>query len=145
MSISGGKSILLSNAKKVTDPEAVSRIQKNFRSKIRVIDLKKESVTATDLMPVGFGRPSLPAWTELFVDGKPMNLSRWPNDTVNSSGKSIMKEIFRERIFIIKEMPSLVMMILVRQDGQRLLRCGLQVILPGAIQMIWFAWLLLIL
>lgn len=87
VSISGGKNILLSNAKKVTDPTAVRRIQKEFLSKIKVIDLKKESVTTTDLMPVGFGRPSLPAWTELFVDGKPMNLSRWPNDTVKLIGK----------------------------------------------------------
>lgn len=100
VSISGGKSILLSNAKKVTDQDAVNRIQKEFLSKIKVIDLKKESVTASDLMPVGFGRPSLPAWTELFVDGKPMNLSRWPNESEKLIGKIYNEgNIPRENIY----------------------------------------------
>jgi hypothetical protein len=87
VSVTGGKSIRLSNAKKVTEQAAIRRIQKEFLSKIKVIDLKKEGVVAADLMPVGFSRPSVPAWTELFVDGKPMRLSRWPNDTVKLIGK----------------------------------------------------------
>jgi hypothetical protein len=87
VSVTGGKSIRLSNAKKVTEQAAIRRIQKEFLSKIKVIDLKKEGVVAADLMPVGFSRPSVPAWTELFVDGNPMRLSRWPNDTVQLIGK----------------------------------------------------------
>jgi len=87
VSVSGGKNIRLSHARKVTDKMATRRIQKEYLSKIKVIDLKKEGVVATGLMPVGFSRPSVPAWTELFIDGKPMRLSRWPNDTVQLIGK----------------------------------------------------------
>lgn len=38
---------------------------------------------------VGFARPSLNAWTELFVNGQPMHLSRWPNKGMIKMGKVI--------------------------------------------------------
>lgn len=87
VSVSGGRNIRLSAATKVTDPAVVKRIQKEYLSNIRVIDLKKEKINAVDLMPVGFSRASVPAWTELFIDGQPMRLSRWPNDTTKLIGK----------------------------------------------------------
>lgn len=40
---------------------------------------------------VGFARPSQNSWMELFVNGKPMHLSRWPNQGMIPMGKVIDK------------------------------------------------------
>ena len=39
------------------------------------------------LHATGFGRPSQVAWTEIFVDGQPLRIARWPNDSTVMIGK----------------------------------------------------------
>ena len=39
------------------------------------------------LRNVGFSRPYGPAWGEIFVNGKPMHLAQWPNNTMIPMGK----------------------------------------------------------
>lgn len=87
VSVSGGVNVPLTRAVAVTDRAARERIQPEFRDNVRAIDLKKLGVEIADLHPVGFSRPSVPSWTELFVDEAPMSLSRFPNDTVLFIGK----------------------------------------------------------
>lgn len=40
-----------------------------------------------EIKNVGFSRPSQNSWAELFVNGKPMHLSRWPNEGMIRMGK----------------------------------------------------------
>lgn len=42
-----------------------------------------------DIRSVGFARPSHNSWMELFINGKPMHLSRWPNKGLIPMGKII--------------------------------------------------------
>lgn len=87
VSVAGGISLPVKEARKVTDKEIMSRLSVTHREYIRELDLKRLGIPVADLRPSGFSRPSTPSWTEVFVDGKPLKLSRWPNDSVLQIGK----------------------------------------------------------
>lgn len=93
VSISGGKSLSPKQLKPVKDPVVLQRLQPQVKRFIREIDLDKARLPLTGLHAVGFGRPSQAAWTELFIDGQPMHLSRWPNDTTVAIGKIVQSGI----------------------------------------------------
>ena len=74
----GGKEVTGFSA--VTDPAVLRRIQEPYRAHIVQADLKKSGITDFGvLMPRGFYRPMYPAGLELFFQGRPMQLARWPN------------------------------------------------------------------
>jgi len=75
----GGKTINNDLIKAVTDKKWLARFQPEFRNKIREIDLKAVGVDPGVLRPVGFGRPMAPSWMEVFLNGKPGEIARWPN------------------------------------------------------------------
>lgn len=85
--ISGGRKIPLAQVKKIRDAKINERLQSPMRGVVRELDLGKLNIPMTDLRASGFGRPSSPAWTELFADDAPLNLSRWPNDSTVRIGK----------------------------------------------------------
>jgi len=63
----------------VTDPAILARLPEEARGKVREADLKAQGITHYGEMPPrGMGRPAAPM-LELFFDGKPMQLARWPN------------------------------------------------------------------
>ncbi|NUQ63721.1 MAG: right-handed parallel beta-helix repeat-containing protein [Pirellulales bacterium] len=65
----------------VTDPAVLDRLDEKARGEVRQVDLKTLGIS--DFGPMksrGFGRPTTPAHCELFYDGKPMTLARWPNE-----------------------------------------------------------------
>lgn len=76
VSISGGKEIPLSAMKKVSDKKIIARLPESARKQIREIDFNRLNIPMTDLRPSGFGRPSSPAWSELFANDAPLSLSR---------------------------------------------------------------------
>jgi hypothetical protein len=70
--------------------EILFRFQKDVQNKIVEIDLKREGIFDYGKMrPVGFSRPFGPAWAELFVNGEPYELARWPNDSTSEMGRVI--------------------------------------------------------
>jgi len=90
--IHGGRKIPLQSAQKVKDADVLVRLNSSVRNKIVEIDLDTEEIHNTgELRPVGFARPFGPAWAELFVNGKPYSLARWPNDSTVKMGKVIDK------------------------------------------------------
>lgn len=89
VSISGGKAIPLNRLKKITDRDILSRLQPHTRTHIKEIDLKTMGIGLDGLRASGFGRPSMAAWSELFVNEMPMSISRWPNDSTVLIGKII--------------------------------------------------------
>lgn len=88
--INGGLRLSSKMVRPVTNPEVLSRLQPEFSAKIREIDLNKTDVALHQIRPSGFGRPSLPSWSEIFVDDQPMTLSRWPNDSMALIGKIVV-------------------------------------------------------
>lgn len=75
----GGKTIPIKLIKPVSDKNYLSRFQPQVRNRIREINLKEAGVDPGKLRPVGFGRPFGPSWMEVFVNGTPGQIARWPN------------------------------------------------------------------
>lgn len=87
VTISGGKSVTRNSLKPVKEQAVLGRLQPQVRSLIREIDFKKNRMELVGLHATGFGRPSQVAWTEIFVDGQPLRIARWPNDSTVMIGK----------------------------------------------------------
>ena len=79
----GGRT--LSGFQPVTDPAVLNRLDEKARGGVRQVDLRALGITEFGQMQSrGFGRPTTPAHCELFCDGKPMTLARWPNEGESS-------------------------------------------------------------
>ena len=75
----GGRT--LSGFRPVTDPAVLNRLQEKARGGVRQIDLRALGIHEYgEMKSRGFSRPTTPAHCELFCDGKPMTLARWPNE-----------------------------------------------------------------
>ncbi|MFC1672378.1 right-handed parallel beta-helix repeat-containing protein, partial [Planctomycetota bacterium] len=75
----GGRKI--TGFKPVTDQAVLKRLPAESRSKVMQCDLKAKGITDYGELKVrGFGQQASPPTLELYFDGKPMTLSRWPNE-----------------------------------------------------------------
>jgi len=64
----------------VTDKGILARLPAEARDKVRQCNLRALGIKDYDELKVrGFSQPPSPPTLELFVDGKPMTLARWPN------------------------------------------------------------------
>ncbi|MDH7571756.1 MAG: hypothetical protein QHJ73_19420, partial [Armatimonadota bacterium] len=64
----------------VTDPDVLRRLPEEARGKVMRCDLRAQGITDYGRLAVrGFAQPPAPPTLELFVDGQPMTLARWPN------------------------------------------------------------------
>jgi len=65
----------------VDDPDVTARLDEQARAHVRQVDLRKAGLSSFgDLSSRGFGRPTTPSHCELFWNGQPMTLARWPNE-----------------------------------------------------------------
>lgn len=85
--ISGGKHLPAKALKEVKDRNVLSRLQPEIRKSVREIDFKDLHTNLAGLHASGFGRPSLPAWTQVYIDNHTLNIARWPNDSTVAIGK----------------------------------------------------------
>jgi hypothetical protein len=77
--VTGGKQV--TDWAPVTDPLILARLASVSKGHVLQANLKAQGVTDFGaLTSRGFGRPITPAGLELFFNGAPMPLSRWPND-----------------------------------------------------------------
>jgi len=64
----------------VSDPSLLSRLDPRARGRVLQADLSAQGIRDFGtLRRRGFGAPIVPAALELFCDGRPMTLARWPN------------------------------------------------------------------
>ncbi len=78
--------------KRVQDKSILARLPQDARGKILQLDLKTKGITGFgSLQPHGFGFDAQPV-TELFFDGKPMQLARWPNEGFVKVADVVKKE-----------------------------------------------------
>jgi len=65
----------------VRDAATLQRLPEAARAHVLVADLRAQGITNFgELRSRGFGRSLTPAHLELFFDGQPMTLARWPNE-----------------------------------------------------------------
>ncbi len=75
----GGK--VVSGFKPAADPAVLERLEEKARGHVLESDLRAQGIQDFgQLRSRGFGRPNAPAHLEMFFQGKPMELARWPND-----------------------------------------------------------------
>jgi hypothetical protein len=64
----------------VTAPAILNRLPEEAKGKVMQCDLHAQGITDFGRLAVrGFGQPPSPPTLELFVNGRPMTLARWPN------------------------------------------------------------------
>lgn len=74
----------------VRDPSVLARIAPEAREKVQVCDLKKLGLTDYGTLAVrGFGQPPSPPTVEVYADGEPQTLARWPNKGFVMAGKLV--------------------------------------------------------
>ncbi len=67
--------------KPVSDPTVRARLDEAARGRVRQCDLRALGISDLgEMHSRGFGRPTTAAHCELFFDGRPMTLARWPNE-----------------------------------------------------------------
>ena len=90
VSVSGDVVIPVNKAVRIKDKQILSRIDKALVNKIYEIDFAKMDISIEGLHAVGFGRASKEGWSELVVNGEPLKISRWPNESMEPIGKVIV-------------------------------------------------------
>ncbi|MCX7045411.1 MAG: right-handed parallel beta-helix repeat-containing protein [Candidatus Sumerlaeota bacterium] len=74
----------------VRDTAVMARLAPEARDKVMVCDLKAQGLVDYGKLAVrGFAQPPAPPTVELYVDGEPQTLARWPNDGFVKAGKLI--------------------------------------------------------
>lgn len=82
----GGRRI--SGFQPVTDATVLERLPQESRGKVLRCDLRAQGITDYGQLAVrGYAQPPAPPTLELFVDGKPMTIARWPNTGFVGIGK----------------------------------------------------------
>jgi Concanavalin A-like lectin/glucanases superfamily/Right handed beta helix region len=80
-----GKSVFYGGARlrgfqPVADAAILARLPREARARVLRCDLRAHGITDYGQLAVrGFGQPPAPPTLEVFVDGRPMTLARWPN------------------------------------------------------------------
>lgn len=86
--LSGGKAVK-DCLRRVKDASVLERVEPRLHKYLYELDFKKHGLALSDIHAVGFGRASIPAWSELFTDEGPLSLSRWPKDSMVLIGKVV--------------------------------------------------------
>ncbi len=74
----------------VKDDAILRRLPEEARGKVLQCDLRAQGIDDFGQLAVrGFGQPASPPTLELFVDGQPMTLARWPNEGFVGIGQLI--------------------------------------------------------
>jgi hypothetical protein len=80
----------LSGFTPVRDRAVLARLPEEARGKVYQCDLGALGITDYGKLAVrGFGQPSAPPTLELYFNGKPMTVARWPNEGFVDAGKLI--------------------------------------------------------
>jgi len=88
VNITGGKTIQQGKFSKVTDKAILNRLEKNAMGNVWQADLRAEGIkNLGNHSQYGHGLPVVPATLELFYNGEPMTLARYPNKGAMKIGK----------------------------------------------------------
>ncbi len=83
-------SVRLTGFRPVRDPAVLQRLPEASRGRVFELDMKAAGVSDLGELKVrgyGFARYPTNPWVDLYVDGRPMTLARWPNEGFVKVGK----------------------------------------------------------
>jgi Right handed beta helix region len=93
VNISGGKELDNTKFQKVKDISVLNRLPRIARNEVYVTDLAQQGVFDLGTMKQnGVKFPQLPAALELFYNGSPLQLARWPNDSILQIGNVVQRK-----------------------------------------------------
>ncbi len=87
--------VRLTGVRPVSDPDVRKRLPSEVRDRVLEADLKANGVTDWgELKPRGYGFSGYPTnpWVDLYVNGQPFHLARWPNKGFVSVGRVLSSE-----------------------------------------------------
>ena len=88
--LNGGISVPLTAISRISDLLMQKRFKPEAYEHIFQVDLEKLGIKDYGkLSSVGFGKPYIPSWMEVFVNKHPFQLARWPNNGFVPMGKVI--------------------------------------------------------
>ena len=88
----GGITVNPTKVLRLSRTEYKNEFPEFLQNKIGVLDLREIGVTDFgNLRSVGFSRPYMPSWLELFINDNPAHLARWPNDSTVLMGNVLDK------------------------------------------------------
>lgn len=76
--ITGGLSVSAKDLKPIAEPSILKRIPEPTRGKVLELVLPGKGPGGSESWPLSFR--GYAGWPEVYVDGKPMRLARWPNN-----------------------------------------------------------------
>jgi hypothetical protein len=83
----GGITVNPGKVQQVINTEYKDEFPEFLQHRVGVLNLYELGITDFgDLHSVGFARPYLPSWLELFINDNPAKLARWPNDSTVMMG-----------------------------------------------------------
>lgn len=86
--LNGGRELAPAAFQPVSDPAILARLPESSRGKVFQIDLKAQGIGDFGQMHRrGFNHPHVNPGLELFVNDRPMQLARWPNEGMVEIGK----------------------------------------------------------
>ena len=90
--LSGGCPLEPTAFQPVRDPAILNRLPEEARGNVLHVDLRAQGITNFGVMrPRGQGRPPTNPAIELFFNGQPLQLARWPNRGMVARGKVLDK------------------------------------------------------
>ena len=88
--LDGGYLLSAEIFKPVADLQVSRRLPEAVRDRVLCADLRGQGITEYGQFgPRGWGRPQIPAPMELFLDGTPQRIARWPNEGHIPLGKIV--------------------------------------------------------
>ena len=86
--LTGGIRIAPEHVVAIEDEQIRKLFRPEVRNSVRMVDLRSLGINNYGkIRNVGFSRPYGPVWMEVFINGKPLHLSRWPNEGYLPMGK----------------------------------------------------------
>lgn len=90
VTFTGGLHLKGGDFTKIKDDNILNRLPEEARNNVLVVDLTSYNITDYGrIIPHGFNRKIEPAPLELYLDGQPLTIARWPNDGMVKIGKVI--------------------------------------------------------
>lgn len=90
VSLNGGIEVPAQAVRKVIDSSILNRLPQESKGQVYMVDLRALNITDYgQLNQHGFSLPVRPAPMELFINGKPQTLARWPNEGIVKIGEVV--------------------------------------------------------
>jgi hypothetical protein len=105
--LSGGLTLSVADFAPVTDPAVLTKLRPAVRTQVRQIDLAQRGVSIFGpFTTLGFNFPDVPSDPEVFVDDRPLRVSRWPKEGYLKIREVVEAGTVQDAAQLLQETPS---------------------------------------